>query len=929
MKSSPAANAARRAACLGGPGEMAALMRSVDWPATALGAVESWPVSLCTAVRILLGSRQGMWLVWGPQQVFLYNDAWRTMTSAQRHPGALGHPAAEVWPDAWPAVQERIAPVLATGSPVFDDELMLLMQRGERLEETYHTVSYCPVPDDDGHISGLLCIGVDDTARVLQERRMRCLRETTAIVARAQPEDAMAAALQRVLGRCARDLPFTLAYLFDDCGDARLVCTSGISRGHPGAPESIAAGDAAAWPAAAVRQGGTLVLHDLAGLGELPRGAWDRPPSAAALVSPVPSWQRQAAGFMVVGLQPYLPWDASYQDFAQQLANRVCAGLAAALSHAKAIELTAPARLSAASRDTGGEDRPVKPSTAQELPARVAARLGLARMQREAAERQQALNASFEQAQGMKRLHDFSTRLLPINGLQPLLEEVLDATIALHGADFGMFQQVDPGSGALVIVAHRNLPEAFLAHFARVHDESAACGRAMARLERAIVQDVLTDPLFAPHQAIAAATGLRAVQSTPLVSRKGELLGVISTLFRQPHRFDGRVLEFTDLYARHAADLVERSRAEAALRASEERFRRYFDLGLIGMALTSPSKGCIETNDELCRILGYAREELAGLSWPELTHPDDLAADVAQFDRVMAGEQDGYVLEKRLIRKDGRAVWCTMATQCVRAADGSVEFFVGLVQDMTQRLQTEEALRRAREQLTHVSRVAAMGELVASIAHEINQPLVAIVANGHATAHWLAAQPPNHGEAEAAVQRIVADAHRVSEVIAGIHRFLRRSDAQRAPVDLHALVRGVARMLEPEARTRRVRLQVEPRRGQAVLVSGDGVQLQQVILNLAMNGLDAMDTIPEANRCLRMAVDVEGRHSVRVDVCDAGHGVAPMERDRIFDAFHTTKPTGMGLGLAISRSIVQAHGGRLWCRPNPGGGETFSFVLPA
>ena len=275
MKSSPAANAARRAACLGGPGEMAALMRSVDWPATALGAVESWPVSLCTAVRILLGSRQGMWLVWGPQQVFLYNDAWRTMTSAQRHPGALGHPAAEVWPDAWPAVQERIAPVLATGSPVFDDELMLLMQRGERLEETYHTVSYCPVPDDDGHISGLLCIGVDDTARVLQERRMRCLRETTAIVARAQPEDAMAAALQRVLGRCARDLPFTLAYLFDDCGDARLVCTSGISRGHPGAPESIAAGDAAAWPAAAVRQGGTLVLHDLAGLGELPRGAWD------------------------------------------------------------------------------------------------------------------------------------------------------------------------------------------------------------------------------------------------------------------------------------------------------------------------------------------------------------------------------------------------------------------------------------------------------------------------------------------------------------------------------------------------------------------------------------------------------------------------------------------------------------------------------
>jgi PAS domain S-box-containing protein len=480
-----------------------------------------------------------------------------------------------------------------------------------------------------------------------------------------------------------------------------------------------------------------------------------------------------------------------------------------------------------------------------------------------------------------------------------------------------------------VIVAQRNVPEAFLTHFARVHDESAVCGGAVRRLERVIVEDVLADPLFAPERELAEVAGFRAVQSTPLVSRKGELLGVISTHFRQPRRFSDTVLRFTDLYARHAADLVERNRAEEALRASEERFRRYFDLGLIGMALTSPSKGCLEANDELCRMLGYPREELMHLSWPELTHPDDLAADVAQFARVMAGAQDGYVLEKRFLRKGGQAVWCTMATQCLRAADGSVEFFVSLVQDMTQRLQTDEALRRAREQLTHVSRVAAMGELVASIAHEINQPLAAIVANGHATARWLAAQPPNQGEAEAAVQRIVTDAHRISEVVAGIRRFLRRSEAQRAPVDLHALVCEVARMLEPEARTRGVRLQVEPRHGGAIPVSGDRVQFQQVILNLSMNAFDAMASVSEAQRCLRMAVEVEGPHAVRVDVCDAGHGVAPLERERIFEAFHTTEPTGMGLGLAISRSIIEAHGGRLWCTPNAGAGETFSFRLPA
>lgn len=606
MKTRPAAaRVASRAVCLGGPGEMAALMRTLDWAGTPLGAVEGWPLSLCTAVRILLGAHQGMWLVWGPQQVFLYNDAWRTMTVAERHPAALGHPAAEVWPDVWPAVQERIAPVLATGNAVFDDELMLLMQRGDRLEETYHTVSYCPVPDDHGDLGGVLCIGVDDTARVLQERRMRCLRATAAIVTSPQPEDAMAAALQRVLGGCERDLPFSLAYLFDDRGDAWLVCTSGVARGHPAAPESIAAGDAVPWPAAAVRQGGTLVLHDLTALDELPRGTWDRPASAAALVPHRPYWQQQAAGFMVVGLQPYAPWDASYQEFVQQLADRVCAGLAVARSQGNA-----------------------------NLASQVAVAAGRSdRSQRRAMQAAQAeLSASFEEAQGMKRLHDFSTRLLTINGLQPLLEEVLDATVALHGADFGMMQQVDPDSGNLVIVAHRNLPEAFLTHFASVHDESAVCGRAKARGERAIVEDVLADPLFAPHQAIAAATGFRALQSTPLVSRMGELLGVISTLFRQPHRFDGPVLRFTDLYARHAADLVERNRAEAALRASEERFRRYFDLGLIGMALTAPGKGCIEVNDELCRILGYTREEPALASADAPGRPPGRRGAVRQGD---------------------------------------------------------------------------------------------------------------------------------------------------------------------------------------------------------------------------------------------------------------------------------------------------------
>ncbi len=184
---------------------------------------------------------------------------------------------------------------------------------------------------------------------------------------------------------------------------------------------------------------------------------------------------------------------------------------------------------------------------------------------------------------------------------------------------------------------------------------------------------------------------------------------MISTHFRHPHRPSERELRFVDLYARQAADMIERKRAEDALRASEERFRRYFELGLIGMAMTSPTKGILEVNDELCRILGYERYELLQKTWAEITHPDDLAADVAQFKRVVAGEIDGYSLDKRWIRKDGAVIDSIMSARCMRRADGSVEYFVGLVLDTTERRRAEEKLRRSEAYLTEAQRLSHTG----------------------------------------------------------------------------------------------------------------------------------------------------------------------------------------------------------------------------
>jgi PAS domain S-box-containing protein len=363
-----------------------------------------------------------------------------------------------------------------------------------------------------------------------------------------------------------------------------------------------------------------------------------------------------------------------------------------------------------------------------------------------------------------------------------------------------------------------------------------------------------------------------------------------------------------------------------ALRTSEKRYRHYFDLGLVGMAMTSPSKGCLEVNDELCRILGYDRSELVRKNWTELTHPDDLAADVAQFDRVMAGAIDGYSMEKRWIRKDGRVIDTIMTAQCVRRSDGTVDYFVGLVLDITARKVAEELLHKAQLELAHITRVTTMGELAASIAHEVSQPLAAILVNSGACARWLTAEPPNLDEAYKAVQRIMGNANRATDVVTRIRGILRREES-RTPLDINDAIREVMDLTQREVRIHGVSLHIELAAG-LPRVMADRIQLQQVTLNLIMNAVEAMATAMGRPRVLDIRTELAGAGAVTVSVRDSGVGLDPSHRDRIFDAFHSTKPQGMGMGLAISRSIVEAHGGRLWATANPDRGETFRFTVP-
>ena len=251
------------------------------------------------------------------------------------------------------------------------------------------------------------------------------------------------------------------------------------------------------------------------------------------------------------------------------------------------------------------------------------------------------------------------------------------------------------------------------------------------------------------------------------------------------------------------------------------------------------------------------------------------------------------------------------------------------VQERTKELrQANESLRERETELAHVTRVMTLGELTASIAHEVNQPLAAIVTNGNACLRWLAGQQPNFGEAKSAVERIIKDSYRASEVISRIRTLVKKAPPRNDRVDLNEVIIEVLALAQNQARRSRVELKRELA-DNLPAVNGDRVQLQQVILNLVVNGMESIATSRNGERELSISTSKDESNNLVVAVRDSGHGLDAANLERVFDAFFTTKPEGMGMGLAISRTIIESHGGRLWATSNSPHGAVFQFTLPA
>ena len=373
-------------------------------------------------------------------------------------------------------------------------------------------------------------------------------------------------------------------------------------------------------------------------------------------------------------------------------------------------------------------------------------------------------------------------------------------------------------------------------------------------------------------------------------------------------------------------DITERKRAEEALGRSERQFRALFEEAAVGIALVDSAGQPFESNRKLEEMLGYSAHELRAMPFTAFTDPEDAKADWSLFTELLSGKRDHYHIEKRYRRKDGALFWGDLTVYSVRDDRGQPVFSIGMVQDITNRKRAEERLQEAQAELAHVARVTTLGELAASIAHEINQPLTAIVANANACLHWLAADRPDIDSVREALASVATDGHRAAEVIQRIRALCRRTEPHRERLDINDVIRDVVLLVRNEVLGHRVSLRADLAAALPAVL-GDRVQLQQVMINLVMNGIEAMESVTDRPRELL----IRSRHEadqVLGAVQDSGTGIEPNNVDRLFDAFFTTKARGMGIGLSISRSIIEAHAGRLWASPNAGPGATFQFSLP-
>jgi two-component system, LuxR family, sensor kinase FixL len=462
-------------------------------------------------------------------------------------------------------------------------------------------------------------------------------------------------------------------------------------------------------------------------------------------------------------------------------------------------------------------------------------------------------------------------------------------------------------------------------HFRRIPLNVRKIGEVGATENPILIKDFAPENQWIARPDWARREGICSFAGHPLVFQR-KILGVLALFSREP--LSEQDSTWIGIFANQAAVALANAQAFEEIARGKEALRERANL----LDLTHDTVFVRDLNDVITfwnrvaeKLYGWTRDEAVG----QVSHQLMQTIFPAPLEEITAALNSTGRWEAELIqtRRDGTQV--VVASRWALQLDGRGKPVAVLEtnHDITERKRAEEALHKARAELAHVTRVATLGEMTASIAHEVNQPLAAVIANANACLRWLARQSPDLDEARAAVERIIRDGHRASEVIGRVRALVKKSPPRQDWLDINETILEVIALARSDVHGNRVALQTQlsddvPR------ILGDRIQLQQVILNLIVNAIEAMSGVSDGPREILVSSGKYESNGVVVAVQDSGIGLAAESLEHLFDAFFTTKPSGMGMGLAISRTIIEAHGGRLWATPNDGPGATFQFTLP-
>lgn len=533
-------------------------------------------------------------------------------------------------------------------------------------------------------------------------------------------------------------------------------------------------------------------------------------------------------------------------------------------------------------------------------------------------------------------LRDGESRILEMIARDAPLKEILERLVLVVEAQFtGMLCSVlllDNDGQHVRHGAAPSLPKSYVDAIEglSIGPLAGSCGTAMYRKELVIVTDTLRDPRWEHYRDVVEPHGLRSCWSTPILAHSGNVLGSFAMYYREPRAPTPAETRALGMATHLAGIAIERKLTHERLQRSEAYLAEAQRLSHTG-SWAFNAIGPVYWSEENFRIWGLDPQQ--GLPNRELVlqriHPEDRNR-VLEYVLKAVRDKEDYAAEFRIVLPEGTIKYIHGLGHPVFSSTGDLLEVVGTQVDVTERKRAEqerERLRQLQSDLAHINRVTTMGELTASLAHEIKQPMTAALTDARTCLRWLRRDEPDVSEASEAASRLVTDVSRAAEIISRISLLFKKVAPQRERIDVNELIREMIVLLRNEAARYSISIHSNladdlPR------VIADRVQLQQVFMNLMLNGIEAMKDIPSGNELTVSSEQGEDAH-VLISVADAGVGLPAEIAASIFDAFYTTKPQGTGMGLPISRSIIESHGGRLWATHNSGPGAVFLFTLPS